>query len=198
MSAPGLYNLPALLRQLAANSEYAFTYVFDYYRPQIYGVALHMLKSPVQAEEIVQDVFTKVWINRARLPEIRNFDGWLFMVARNLVVTCLRKQTYALQAQRDISAFQGGTANNTDHQLQLDLYRRLTEEAVNQLPPQQKKVYQLARMEGLSREAIAGKLGIAPSTVKAHLKNALKAIRLHFSKYMTAPICLALQGILHG
>ena len=88
------YNEYELLRQLGAGSEYAFTRLFDHYRGTIYGVALKFLKSPVLAEEIVQDVFLKVWHKREEMAGVKNLDAYLFIMARNFIFDRIKKMSY--------------------------------------------------------------------------------------------------------
>ena len=81
LNYPDSYDEYDLLRQLGAGSEYAFTRLFDQYRGTIYGVSLKFLKSPVLAEEIVQDVFLKVLHNREDMALVKRLDAYLFIMA---------------------------------------------------------------------------------------------------------------------
>jgi len=78
-----LYNEPALLLKIAEGDESAFRKLFEHYWDNIYSVALAFTKSPVIAEEMVQDVFVKIWTKRQYLPEVQKFSDYLFIIARN-------------------------------------------------------------------------------------------------------------------
>ena len=79
----GLHNEKALLNLVAQGDESVFRIVFDHYRDAIYAFALKVIRHESIAEEIVQDVFVKIWINRTGLSDIRNFADFLYIIARN-------------------------------------------------------------------------------------------------------------------
>jgi len=180
--AEPLHNEPALLDQVAQGDEKAFRVVFDHYRDTIYAFALKVTRRETIAEEIVQDVFIKIWINRSALPGVRHFGNFLYIIARNHTFNSLRtlakeKLTGELPEQMEEA---GASAESTV--LQYD-YGKLLQHAIAQLPPQQKLVYTLSRQHGLSREEIAGQLNISPGTVKAHMTQALRSIRDYFKTH---------------
>ena len=173
-----------LIELIAQGSEYAFTKLYDHYRPLIYSVAYRMLKSRDLADEILQDVFVKVWIKRNELPNIRHFRGYIFFMARNLVFDRLKKQSYeagAMAAAGDERAASGDAVSGADNRLLQQEYQLLLDKAIDQLTVQQAQIYRLAKIEGLSHEEIAGQLHIKRSTVKRHVSDALREIR-HFLK----------------
>src|ERR1700755_2020207 len=86
---------------LADGSEYAFTQLFDHYRAKVYSIAWHFLKSPILAEEIVQDVFMKIWLKRQDLKEIQNTENYLFILTRNLIFDRMKGLSYETTAQKE-------------------------------------------------------------------------------------------------
>jgi RNA polymerase sigma-70 factor (ECF subfamily) len=95
------YEESTLLSLLARDSEYAFQLVFDRYRNNIYKVAMMYLKSPVMAEEIVQDVFLKLWFQRKHLTEIRSLESWFFTITKNLTLNCMKKIAHEWMAREN-------------------------------------------------------------------------------------------------
>lgn len=169
---------------LAEGSEYAFTQIFDRYRSKVYSVAVHFLKSSVLAEEIVQDVFMKIWLKRRDLAGVKNTEDYLFILARNLIFDRMKAQSYEATAQKNMT----GTipfVDDSDHRLRLNQCEDLLTEAVNQLPQRQQEVFRMAKMDGLSHEAIAGELQVSRLTVKKHMAEALKFIRKYLHRYLT-------------
>src|ERR1700748_1337736 len=81
-------------QMLAGGSEHAFTRIFDHYRGKVYSIAWHFLKSPVLAEEIVQDVFMKIWLKRQDLGELQSPENYLFILTRNLILDRLKALSY--------------------------------------------------------------------------------------------------------
>ena len=151
------YDEYELLQHLKQGSEFAFTQIFNRYRSRIYSVALTYLKSSALAEEIVQDVFLKIWLKRTELEHILRFDAYLITMAKNLVFDRLKKIAYEVDAQTILKE-QDHFINDAEYRVREHQCRQLVEEAMNLLPPQQKIIYHLARTEGLSHEQIAEKM----------------------------------------
>jgi len=180
MPPVSLFNEHELLRQLQAGSEEAFTHIFDHYRTRIYSVALKFLRSPVLAEEIVQDVFLKLWLKRTELPEIKHLDNFLFIMARNFIFDRIKKMGYEASAQTAL-ANGPSSVDDTEYLVRRHQCQQLLQEAIQLLPPQQKQAYQYAKVEGLSHQAIAQKMGISRLTVKTHIAKALQFIRKYLN-----------------
>jgi RNA polymerase sigma-70 factor (family 1) len=178
-----LHNEKALLNQVAQGDESAFRIVFDHYRDAIYTFACKVIQHETLAEEIVQDVFVKIWINRTGLSAVRQFPDFLFIIARNHTFNALRRLAREKKLPLNTSAeleIAGVSAEAVI--LQRD-YDRLLLQAISQLPPQQKLVYTLGRQEGLTREEIAAQLQISPETVKVHMAKALSTLRTYFKDH---------------
>lgn len=190
MQTKDVYNEEEVLRLLKSGSELAFAQVFDRYRPQIYRTARKFLKSTALAEEIVQEVFLKVWLLRETLDEVARLDAFLYTIARNLTLDALRKLATESVAKQQMALITEMSDNSTYRALQETQYSELLEQAVAQLPPQQKQVFQLAKVEGLSHEAIAERLNISRLTVKTHMAKALQAIRHHLQPHLGAMVFL--------
>ena len=182
MRRPEIYEEQKVLQLLAQGSEYAFTQIFDHYRGNVYTTSVKFLKSPVLAEEIVQDVFLKIWLKRSTMNEIRNFEGYLYLITRNLIFDRIKKIALDTRLVKEISKKQI-TVNDTDHLVQQHQYQDILNKAIDQLPPQQKQVYCLSKVSGLSRDEIADQMHISPLTVKTHLSKALQSIREQLKKY---------------
>src|SRR3569833_3069290 len=84
-----------LLRLVAEGHRPSFTVLYDRYWKKIYATSLHYLKSSEWAQDLVQDIFLKIWIKRSVLPEIDNFESFIFIVARNELVSAIRKRVSA-------------------------------------------------------------------------------------------------------
>ena len=174
------YNEYELLEQLKGGNEKAFTQLFDHFRGTVYGVALKFLKSRVLAEEIVQDVFMKLWLKRGELGTVKQLDAYLFVMARNFIFDRIKKMAYESAGQASLSKNES-SADDTEYLVRQHQCQQLLLEAIELLPPQQKQVYNLAKTEGLSHEMIAEKMNISKHTVKKHMAMALQAIRKYLN-----------------
>lgn len=175
-----------LFHAIAAGNEKAFEQLFSSYRNKVYTIALKITGSTELAEEVLLDVFLKVWIKREQLPHIEHFSAWLFTVTRNRVFKTLKQQ--ALHAAGEaITGDDDLLLSHTHHPgvvLVEKEYWQVLHEAVAQLSPQQKKVYHLIKENGLKREEAAAALNLSPETVKRHLAEAMHAIRAYCSYHL--------------
>lgn len=192
------YNEEELLAFIAQGDELAFTRLFDNYRDRIYSIAFRITHSTTIAEEIVQDVFLKIWLRRARLIEVQNFNAYLFVVTRNHVYKALKQiaKNYELTAFTEKDLLAGD--NDSAGLVMEKEYNSLLRKAIDRLPNQQKKVYQYIKEKGLKREEAAGLLHLSPETVKYHLAEAMKNIRtfcmLHLDIFIGFIICFLFPG----
>ena len=168
-----------LLSCIAAGDESAFRKIYDSYRPKIYAYALHLTEHESLADDIIQDVFLKVWINRHSLVNITNFNAWLYAIARNHIADAMK----AIAKER-ISHKQWGRiipmgSNHVEEAMADKENQYLLQQALSKLSPQQRLIYNLTRDAGAKHAEIAGQLNISRNTVKTHLVHALKSIRTY-------------------
>jgi RNA polymerase sigma-70 factor (ECF subfamily) len=180
------------LRLIAAGDEAAFGRLFSRYRNKIYSIGLNLSRSVEIAEEIVQDVFLKIWVKRASLHEIKDFESYLFIIVRNEAYQVLqrmaRQRLHLLRAGKEMETVH----NETEQTVFSREYISLLQQAINRLSPQQKIVYQLVKEQGLKREEVASQLQLNPETVKTHLAQAMRNIRAFCQANMDLYILLLL------
>jgi len=168
-----------LLAKIADGDQHAFEFLFTSYKNKVYGYALKILQSESSAEEIVQETFIKLWVKRDHLIHIDNFGGFLRTIVKNETLNALKR--IAVQ-QRNYSIIQQGnteTDSTTELSIEYRETKRLLELAIDKLPNQQKKVYNLCHVEGFKQKDVAEKLQISQLTVKVHLREAIKSIKSH-------------------
>lgn len=155
-----------------------FNAIFDKYKSRIYAYVLAISKSEYAAEEITQEIFIKIWIGRENLDEIKNLDGYIFKIAKNLSLNYLRKIAYneSMSSELVRLATKDGSSS-TDSRVNVAEYNKLINEAVNSLSPQRKLVYKLSREQELSYDEIAVQLNLSKNTVKNHHLTAIGVVR---------------------
>jgi RNA polymerase sigma-70 factor (family 1) len=166
-----------LLLQLAKGNELAFVQIIDRYQQKVYSVAFKFLKSREQAKEIVQEVFLRVWNKRDAFAEAKNLEALIYTATKNLTLNYLDKIANERQAQYKFTQLRDNVSHVTEYELQEREYETLLNKSLEELPPQQLLVYQLAKVEGLSYEEIADRLHITTNTVKYHIKHIHKFLR---------------------
>jgi RNA polymerase sigma-70 factor (family 1) len=172
-----LCNEKELLDRIAHADEAAFATLFKFYKNKIYSVAYKLTHSTQASEEIVQDIFLKVWQRKADLPQLQNFGTYLFVVTKNHVYKVLKE----IAANRKVVMLHNedetiANYNSNDYVLEKE-YNLVLIKAIERLPVQQKQVYTLTKDHGLKREEVATLLRVQPETVKFHLAQAMKNIR---------------------
>jgi RNA polymerase sigma-70 factor (ECF subfamily) len=192
------YDEISLLSAIAQGDEIAFRQLFDQHWDNIYGVAFAFTKSPVIAEEMAQDVFVKIWLRREELPQVRRFTDYLFIIARNHILSTLRKKIIETSFSDHLLNYFQETGSTPEDQLMLRETEHLLHKAIEQLPPQQHLVYCLSREQGLNQEEIAARLDISKNTVKSHMSKALQFIRNYLRMHAEVEAFAILYCIILG
>lgn len=186
MTAHELHTENNLFRAIANGDEKAFEQLFNQYRNKVYTIAWKITGSEALAEEIVLDVFLKVWLKREQLPGLEYFTAWLFTITRNRVFKTLKQlaQQATNQSITDQEEWLLPPVASSSEQLLEKEYRQILHDAVSRLSPQQKKVYHLIKENGMKREEAAKALNLSPETVKRHLAEAMQVIRTYCSYHL--------------
>lgn len=166
-----------MLIEIAAGNERAFKKLFDLYKERFYAVSLKMTGSDAAAQDIVQDVFMNIWNKRESLVDVENPSSYFFTVLYRRVYRYYRKGALEKKLLQG-TTFSKESVNTTEETVLAHESEKLISTAIGKLPPQQQIVFKLSKQEGLSREDIARQLDISPHTVKNHLSDALKSIRI--------------------
>ncbi len=190
MIAHDLYDIKELFGSLANGDDSAFKTIFELYKKRVFSVALKMLKSETGAEEIVQDVFLSVWVAKGRLAGVNDPEAYIFTITYNTIYAHLKKASRNRELLKTIMRQLTDIQNTTEDAIAGNETGKLIHEAVQQLSPQQRTVYQLNKQEGLSYDEIAARMKISRNTVKNHLAEAMKTIRLFLKR--TAMLVMSL------
>jgi RNA polymerase sigma-70 factor (family 1) len=173
------YQLPLLLLKVSEGDENAFGYLFKTYSNSLSYFILRLTESEQLTQEIVQDVFVKIWINRGALPAVSCFKAYLFTIARNHAFNCLKQIAREKNRKREwVNDVLNLAVATTEESAGFDS-GKLIDEAIELLPPRQKNVYLMSREQGIRQEEIARQLNISLETVKKHMVLALRFLKHH-------------------
>ncbi|WP_162946394.1 RNA polymerase sigma factor [Chitinophaga barathri] len=162
--------------------ELQFMQIFRQHEGRLYALALRLTKSETYAQDVIQDVFIKLWEHRAEFGQIRNMDAWLYRLTENRVIDFLRKAAADERLRQTIWESMPPNAQATASMVEAREYHHILQKAIDRLPPQRKLIYCLNREEGLNYQEIAEELKISRHTVKNQLSTALQAIRSFVAK----------------
>ncbi|MGN6418242.1 MAG: RNA polymerase sigma factor [Pseudobacter sp.] len=168
------------LLQLTANGDrQAFNAILEKFWIKVYTQSLTWLKSTEDAQEITQDVFVDVWLQKYKLPEVNNLSAWLSAITRNKILSALRKPRLRGEDTEKLLAASGYEA---DQSLLLKESSRILNNGIDLLPPTRKKVFLMSRWEQKSYDEIAREMNISRNGVKDHIVRALNFLREYLAK----------------
>lgn len=175
------YEEKRLLKQLSKGDETAFRAIYDAYFSHLSAFVFSICKSTEATEEVVQDVFVKLWMNRHSFAGVDSLEGYIFSMARNRTIDYLHR----LARDTDLISVLTGQllteSNDIEERLNAKELGRLIGEALAQLSTQKRTIFHLSKEQGLSHDQIAEVMQLSKSTVKNHLSETLRHIREHLS-----------------
>ena len=172
-------------------NDQAFEFILDHYYPRLMAASKQMIPAREDAEELVMNVFLKIWQYKDQLASVHKFDAYLFGILRQQIARHARKNVLLTVPIEDQLISHLGVINHPELNFQ-DLQLRY-QLALNKLHPKQREVFLFSREEELSQQEISDKLGISVSTVNNHITSALKVLRQELKEYPT-PLVMLLLG----
>lgn len=166
-----------LVQWLKQGDKKAFQQLFEQYAKRIFAFAKGFLKSNSDAEEIVQEVFVKVWQARESINTELSFKSYLFKITYNCIREYFNKQSRENRYKHEILDDSVEFDNRTEERLDYKSLLELVEEKIEQLPPRQRQIILLSKKQGVPTREIATLLEISPRTVEKHLSEALKQLK---------------------
>jgi RNA polymerase sigma-70 factor (family 1) len=166
------------LQQLLIYDDYrAFTVLYGRYSASIHHFLLKILKSAELTEDIVQEVFIKIWVNRKLLAEVKTFRAYLFIAARNRALDSLKAAFRSELAMSEIIRSFEVQRSTTEEDLLSREYLNFLNGVLNSLPSRSREIFSLCKEQGKSYEEVAGILGISRNAVKNHMVYSMKVLR---------------------
>lgn len=185
-------NLLILLKQ---NDRLAFEELYERYWSRLYSSAYKRLSNREAAEEIVQDIFTSLWIKRAELVIHSSFENYLYTSAKYMVFAFFQKECNRKAYESYFTYVHNRVDNSTLEVLDLNELKRNVSSEVEKLPEKCRKVYELSRKEFRTNKEIAFSLGISEKTVENHLTRALRTLRVNLKHAGTLLLSLFISSL---
>lgn len=152
----------------------AFDSLFLKYFPKVKGFCIKFFESEVDAEDIAQEVFIKIWRYKEGLAQVENINAYIYKITQNTVYSFLRNRVVTIEIDKAIEPL---TINEIENIINTRELEEIIDFAINAMPPRQKEVFCLSRKEGISNDAIAKLLNISKRTVETHISMALATLR---------------------
>ena len=170
--------------QLIKGNVSAYEFLFRKYYGTVYCFVRNMLKDRSAAEDIAQNIFMRIWLNRASLHPDKPIKHLLFVMAKNEALMAKNEALDVLKSKYSKSALLSTDVHdkeleNGDADKRVMMLETASgiKDIIAKLPPQRRTVFVLSRYNNLSNKEIAGRLGLSVRTVEKHLELALRELR---------------------
>lgn len=174
-------------------NDLAFNFILDHYYPRLMAASRQMVADKEDAEELVMNVFLKIWQHRNQLSHVLKFEDYLFGILRQQISRRSRKNVLATLPIESVSLDELGQTDHPEFRLH-DLKLRYRS-ALDKLQPRQLEIFLLSRDEELSQQEIADQLDLSINTVNNHITSTLKILRQDLKKYPDLLVIFLLTNI---
>lgn len=177
------YTEGELLQLAAAGNRQAFSALYVECLHDLHRYLYLFTRSKETTEDIIQEIFVKLWEQKAQLTAIRSFRQYLFRMARNKVMDHIRSRRLQQRATADLLAGADASCADSDHKTLTSQYIHIARQAVEQLPDKRRLIFRLNTEEHLSLDEIASRLKISRSVVKKQLYAARHYVRQYLREH---------------
>lgn len=186
-----LRNEPQLLLKMAAGDADAFSTLYAHYTSLVYRFIYKYLKSAELTADLTQEIFIKIWENRAELSELQAFKSYLFTISRNHALNFLKRASVDVTA-KGIILQNYSSQESIEDSLQAKQYLEYLEGVLLRLSPQSREVFRLCRQQYKSYDEAAEILGISRNAIKKHMVRSMKVLGAAVQKDLGIPLSLFL------
>ena len=172
-------NHQELIHQLTKGDNAAFETIYNHYFNSVFYFAMRFVTNAQEAEDITTETFLKCWQKRTDFENIHKLQSFLYTTTRNACINALRSEKRQSEREKQLSYLLSREDEEGIKQQQLtaQIYQYIYEE-IEKLPPQEKNIFKMAYIDGLSNEEIARQLNINNQSVRNYKTRALKSLRI--------------------
>lgn len=183
-------DLDDLILRLKQDDREAFNTLFYLYAEKLYKFGLTFFIGESEAEEIVQEVFVKIWLKRDTISDPKTFNSFIYTIAKNLIFNHLKRNIYRRKFEHYQMQNLNEGHNDLENEMRYEEMKTRLVTALERLPKKRKEIYLLSRKDGLKNKEIAERLEISIKTVETQMSLTLKYLKevfkndidSHFSK----------------
>lgn len=170
-------DLDDIVKRLNEGDKKAFGILFMMYADKLFKFSRSFYADDSDAEEIVQEVFLKIWVKREQITDPGTFNAYIYTIAKNLIYNNLKRKVYSRRYYSYLKTSRSDHANLVEESFKFNELEETVQQIIMELPTKRKEIFLLSRNEGLSNKEIAQKLNISLRTVETHIHLALKHIK---------------------
>lgn len=171
------------MQQFISGNEEAFEKLYAQYKPVLCKFIQTFINDSMLTDDIVQEVFVAVWLNRKNIDPDKSFSSYLMTSARNKVYDFFKETAKNRQMMEQRWLNFSEAVNDTEEALVSIELDELIDSALKQLSSRKRAIFELAKLKGKSHSEIAEELGISKNTVKNHMVDSLKYLKEVIGRY---------------
>ncbi len=175
-----VYTDQQLISLLRSGSQFAFERLFEIYSQKLYRFAVSYLKTEAEAEEIVQEVFLKIWENRHKLKDERSFKSYLFTIAFNAIRKQFNKKAKDAKYRTEILEYLASDNSSIETKSEFEVLVSRLDQLIDQMPDRRKEIFLKRKKNGMSVREIASAMFISPKTVENQITEAMNFLKKEF------------------
>lgn len=173
-----------LTEMLRAGNRIAYTEIYNRYKRLLYLFAFKRLGEKEEVWDLVHEVFLSLWLNHESLHINYTLSTYLHSAVRNKVANVITRKQLSIRYLDSFTSYLLTEPNHTDSLVRHHELEKLIEREIQALPPKMREVFELSRKTEYSRKQIAEELGLSEETVKSHMHQALKKLKLRFGSLL--------------
>jgi RNA polymerase sigma-70 factor (family 1) len=167
------------VKGLIDNDKKALDMLYNFYYPRLYSFAKGFLKVEDDINDILQEVFIKIWENRKNIKNVETFNAYIFTITKNAVISYFREKTKLSSFESRMKEMATSEGFFLNPSIEYEDIKEKVEKLIDKLPEKRKQIFRLSRENGLSHREIASELGISVKTVEDHMMHAIRFLREH-------------------
>lgn len=170
-------NLEKILVDLANDDKQAFDELYRLYYSKLYVYSKSFLKIDTGIDDILQEVFVKVWMNRHNIKKVETYNAFLYTITKNILLNELRSRLKSEEFRTNLFYKSVAAEFVTQQAVEYADIKNQVDQLVLQLPEKRRKIYLMSREDGKTNAEIAAELGISVKTVEDHMTHALRFLK---------------------
>jgi len=166
-----------VILRLKQDDKSALDLLFEYYYPRLYNFSKSILKIENEIDDILQEVFVKIWLNRQKITTANTFNAYIFTITKNEVLNLIRANRKNQTFRDELYKLSVAEEYQLQNSLEFEEIKLVIDRLVSELPEKRRNIFLLSRMNGLSNKEIASQLEISEKTVEDHITHAIRKIK---------------------
>ncbi len=174
---PNTIHPEGIIHRLKQDDKTAVDDLFAFYYPRLYQFSKSILKMESEIEDVLQEVFLKIWLNRHKIQHTETFNAYIYTITKHEVLNLIRSKLKDHNFREQLYLYAVAEEYQFQSKLEFEEIKSGIDRIVSNLPEKRQQIFILSRTNGLSNKEIAQQLGISEKTVEDHITHAIRKIK---------------------